>query len=80
MARLNADIHEKPDDNLRSEILYNVRNIARFNEVVQSVKEYRASIKTLKTKTGIVYTQMLATARSKLKTLLAEKAELEAEQ
>jgi DNA-directed RNA polymerase II subunit RPB1 len=80
VARLNADVPADPEDDESAEILYEVRNTERYNEVVQSVKEYRASIKVIKTKSGPVYKKMLNTARGKLKTLLAEKKELEAQQ
>lgn len=79
VARLNADVPIDPEDDQLVEILYEVRNTQRYNEVVQSIKEYRASIKVLKTKTGGVYKKMLNAARSKLRELLAEKKELETE-
>jgi DNA-directed RNA polymerase beta' subunit len=79
VARLNADVPAEPEDDQAAEILYEVRNTQRYNELVQSIKEYRASIKVLKTKAGTVYKKMLNAARSKLREFLTEKKELEAE-
>ena len=80
VAKLNADVPTEPEDDQSAEILYEVRNAQRYQEVVQSIKEYRASIKVLKTKSTSVYKKMLTAARSKLKELLAEKKSLETTQ
>nr|QBK87702.1 MAG: DNA-directed RNA polymerase subunit alpha [Marseillevirus LCMAC202] len=77
--RLNATVPSNPEDDESAEILYEVRGVARYKEITQSVKEYRASIKSLKEKKGAVYKKLLNAARGKLKELLLEKKELEVE-
>ncbi len=79
VARLNADVPSNPEDDESAEILYEVRNAVRYEEVIQSIKEYRATIKSLKEKHDTVYKKLLNAARGMLKKLLAEKEELEKE-
>ncbi len=74
--RLNASIPAEPEGDEAAEILYTVQNEVRYAEIVQTIKEYRTAIRSLKTK-GVAYKKMLNTARGKLKALLADKKELE---
>nr|QBK87621.1 MAG: DNA-directed RNA polymerase subunit alpha [Marseillevirus LCMAC201] len=77
--RLNAVVPSNPTDDEAVEILYEIRNVVRYTEVNQSVKEYRTTIKSLKEHKSTVYKKLLNVARGKLKKLLAEKKDLEVE-
>lgn len=73
--KLNKDVTEAiPED--EEDPLITINQQQRLAEVTQHIKEYRASIATLKTKSGAVYKKMLKAARTKLKEFLAERETL----